>query len=177
MTRKKYEVSDIEIVKSDNLNKQLVDISREAFERNFLDASRHALEFARTLVVDELPDKIKCIVFLGASYDGRPLIGDEITFPEDCKENMRTFESYEKVIKLLWREGKVPEWINVSVISEEKGFTNIRLDCCGRYSGDPEKIYHAQEGRAPFHVLGPPIPPGVDINMGKNTRYKHFAAL
>ncbi|WP_075186522.1 hypothetical protein [Teredinibacter haidensis] len=167
MADKKYTADDIKVIKPAKSNEQLIDISREAFGNNLLSASRHALEFARTLVIKELPDDVKYVVCLGASYDGNPLESGEITFPEDYNENMRIFDECEKVINLLWRDGKVPEWINISVASEEDGFTNVRLDCCGRYSSDPEQIYHAHEGRAPFHVLGPPVPQGVDIEKGQ----------
>ena len=159
MGNKKYTADDIRVVKSKGDLATTVDLSRKAFGENMLSAARHALEFARTLVVNDLPDKLRYVVYLGASYDGNPLEDREQTFPDDYADRQRCFFDSDEVVELLWREGKVPEWINVSVESEDGEYTLIRLECCGRYSDDVNHIYHAHEGRAPFQVLGPPAPP------------------
>lgn len=170
MTEKKYTADDIKIVKPKVSYVDLVDISREAFEKNLLGAANHALEFARTLVTNIFPDKVRYVVYLGASYDGNPLEEGEFTFPDKDTKGERSFDSSSDVVDLLWREGKVPEWINVTVLSETLDYTNVKFECCGRFSNKVDQIYHAHEGRAPFHVLGPPIPAGVDLSKGE--KYK-----
>ncbi len=167
MAEKKYSADDIKIIKPGESHIDLVDISRPAFEKKLVDSATHALEFTRTLVTNTLPDKIRYVVRLGASYDGNPLEDGEVTFPIDYDERERIYDSSQEVADLLWREGRVPEWINVTVLSETPGYTNVKLECCGRFSDKPEQIYHAHEGRAPFHVFGPPIPQGVDISKGE----------
>lgn len=173
MSDKKYTAEDIKPIKPKSDIGCRVDISREAFEKNLISATQHALEFARTLVVNMLPDKIRYIVYLGASYDGNPLEEGEQTFPDDYAERSRCFLDSTEVVELLWREGKVPEWINVSVESEYGEATNVKLECCGRYSNNIAHIYHAHEGRAPFHVLGPPMPPGHDLSE-KGKKYELY---
>jgi len=37
--------------------------------------------------------------------------------------------------------------------------TIVRVMACGRFTANESLLYHKQEGRAPFHVLGPSIPP------------------
>ena len=167
MAEKQYSADDIKTIKSKESYIDLVDISRPVFEKNLVDSAIHALEFARTLVTNALPDKIRYVVRLGVSYDGNPLEDGEVTFPSDYDEKERIFDNSQEVADLLWREGRVPEWINVTVLSETPEYTNVKLECCGRFSDKAEQIYHAHEGRAPFHVLGPPIPQGVDISKGE----------
>lgn len=156
MSTKKYTADDIKLIKDKAIDSNAIDISRNSFEHNLISAAFHAQEFARTLVTNILPEKIKYVVYLGVSYDGNPLEDGEQIFPEDCTKNKRCFDRSEEVVDLLWREGSVPEWINVFVESNTSEYTQIKLDCCGRFSRKSEHIYHAHEGRAPFHVLGPP---------------------
>lgn len=162
MGKKIYTSDDIKIVNPKNNQSHKVDISQVGFERSLVEAARCALEFARQLVINNLPDKIRYDVILGCSYDGNSLEQGEYTFPEDYDNGQRLFENREDVVGLLWKDGKVPEWVNVSVESEDGVFTNVKLECCGRYSSNVEHVYHAHEGRAPFHVVGPPMPPEVE---------------
>ncbi|MCP3921957.1 MAG: hypothetical protein GY714_05150 [Desulfobacterales bacterium] len=177
MNEKKYSAEDIKIIKIDESIFEGVDLSKKSFEKNLISASNCCLEFTRTLVLNELPDSICYIVCLGCSYDGNPLEEREKTYPEDYNEPERKCDSSKQVVELLWREGSVPEWINVTVDSEDKNFTYIKLECCGRFSDNHRLMYHIQEGYVPFHVLGPPIPtefinekekPKYDLYWNKN---------
>jgi hypothetical protein len=62
----------------------------------------------------------------------------------------------------LWRDGRVPEWINLSVAGETGAATVIEVVCCGRFTDDDTRLYHDREGAPPFHVLGPALPPQHD---------------
>lgn len=157
---KKYTAEDIKVVKLDNDTCE-VNISREGFIKNLISSTKHAVNFAQTLVSNKLPNKFRYIVFLSASYDGNPLDDEEQIFLDDqVKQNIH-FDNSIDVLELLWRDGMVPEWINIFVESEDREYTYIKLECCGRYSDDINHIYHVHEGRAPFHVLGPSIPPNL----------------
>jgi hypothetical protein len=55
-------------------------------------------------------------VRLHSSYDGNPRVGDEVVYPEDGaydKADAGNDCGEEEVVEVLWREGRVPEWINV----------------------------------------------------------------
>ena len=69
-------------------------------------------------------------------------------------------DSADSVVEILWREGKVPEWINVQARKQDSASTFVKLVCCGRFTKEKKHLYHIHEGRAPFHVLGPPLPVG-----------------
>lgn len=62
-------------------------------------------------------------------------------------------------MEILWRDGLVPEWINLSVISEQSTYTLIEVLACGRFTDNEKLLYHINEGYPPFHVLGPTLPP------------------
>lgn len=164
--RKKYTADDIQLIKVDESVFESVDLSFDTFKMNLVAAAELARDYARTFVTNSLPEKIAFEVHYGCSYDGNPLVGDEKTFPGDYKEQPLTTESSEDVASMLWRDGFVPNWINVTVSHEDGARTYIKLECSGRYSATPRLMYHIHEGRPPFHVLGPPTPPGFDRKQG-----------
>ncbi len=155
---KKYNPEDIKVLKADPRWWDEVDISMMGFAKNLNNAAVAARDFARGYVEENLPDEMRYVVCLGCSYDGNPLSEDEKTFPEDYNEPERKCSSQDEVVKLLWRQGMVPEWINVEVDDVDSRNTVIKLICCGRFSSNKRTMYHPTEGRAPFHVLGPSLP-------------------
>lgn len=160
-----YIFDNLKLIKFDDSIYDSVDLSREGFAKNLEEAAKIALDFARTLVSNRLPDLIEYTVLYGCSYDGNPLVEDEKTYPEDYEDDPITTTSADEVTSLLWRDGFVPEWINVSVSHVNEERTNVNLQCCGRYSAIPRKMYHILQGRPPFLVLGPPTPP--DFALGE----------
>ncbi|HMO16259.1 MAG TPA: hypothetical protein PKD64_18700 [Pirellulaceae bacterium] len=119
------------------------------------------------LTVD-LPDATQYETFPNASYDGNPLHEDERVFPEDqlpCDE----FHSMnaDQVIDYLWRDGMVPEWIDLSVVAANQQYTIIELLCCGRFTANSDLLYYTHVGRGPFGVKGPALPPDYDFNNPK----------
>jgi hypothetical protein len=161
-----YNANDIKIIEFDDPIFDSVDLSRSAFKRNLQDTAILARDFTRTMVVNTLPDAIVYTIFYGCSYDGNPLIGDEKTFPDDYTDRPISTLSPDDVTKYLWRDGFIPEWINVTVSHEDGAHTYISLECCGRYSATVNRMYHIREGRPPFHVLGPPLPPDYESEDG-----------
>lgn len=165
MTNKKYTAADIKIIDPKKYGDFPVDISKQGFQSNLKLAVSQAITFARTIVVNVLPEKTKYIVYMNASNDLGPLEEGEYKFHDDANKKLYLDDS--EISEYLWREGKVPEWINVSVCGVSDEYTVVRLICCGRFSSNKKQIYHAHEGKAPFHVLGPDIPKGVDLSSGE----------
>ncbi|WP_437938183.1 hypothetical protein [Sorangium sp. So ce341] len=50
----------------------------------------------------------------------------------------------------------------------------IDVVCCGRFTADERLLYHAHEGRPPFHVLGPTLP--IDYKKGERFSIYHRVA-
>jgi hypothetical protein len=100
-------------------------------------------------------------VRLNQSYDeSSPPIYDR--FPEDSSpERARQLHFCDEGVALaaMWRDGKVPQWADLSVIGEQYGATLIEVLVCGRFTSDESTLYHAREGIPPFHSVGPTLPP------------------
>ena len=60
----------------------------------------------------------------------------------------------------LWRDGRIPEWIDITPYEVDGSFLYSELRCCGRFTDEETHLYHKQEGYPPFHVSGPIVPVG-----------------
>jgi hypothetical protein len=117
----------------------MVCMERTTFAERLHLAARRAHDFARTLVEEPLPDPL---LFRLAPAPGAEL--------QNC--------TVDQALDVLWRDGQVPEWIDVAVVGESGSATLVELLCCGRFIAGEERLYHAPEGHPPFHVLGPSRP-------------------
>lgn len=140
-------------------------MDREVFAARFAESTRAAWRFAESLVSERLPEPLVFRVRLNQSYDGHAPRPGELRFPEDGA--LRTAVALsrcdaETAVATLWRDGHVPEWVNVGVVSETGTETVVEVVCCGRFTSDDSRLYHSEEGWPPFHVLGPALPPRHD---------------
>jgi hypothetical protein len=137
-------------------------VDKQLFATRLRDTGIAARDFAKQFVDEPLPDDIRYRIRLNSSYDGNPRVGDEVVYPEDssyARADAVKECGAEHVVDMLWRDGRVPEWIDACVISETGSTTVIQLMCCGRFTGNEQQLYHQQEGRPPFHMTGPALPP------------------
>ncbi len=136
-------------------------MERDEFRRRFVAAYERARDFAREYIEEPLPDAVRFRVELNASYDGHA--GDDVKlYPEDSAPERHAELSdvdAETAFAEVYREGRVPEWINLSVADTTDEHTIVELTVCGRFTDDDARLYHQEEGRPPFHVLGPTLPP------------------
>lgn len=137
-------------------------MDRFTFEERLRLASRHAVQFAREIAIQVLPDNVMYLVFPNQSYDGIPLKDDEIIFPEESLPSGQYLGPWtqEEVVEDLWRSGKVPEWIDVAVQAENSLQSLVALRCCGRFTANEENLYHQHGGLAPFSIKSPYFPAG-----------------
>ncbi|MGC4094619.1 MAG: hypothetical protein QM756_43220 [Polyangiaceae bacterium] len=96
-------------------------------------------------------------VHLNSSYDANA--GPDVKlFPDDSSDE-RTLSTKrldaEGVVKLLWRDGFVPEWVDVMVVGLTDTSTILDVASCGRFAEDEAELYYAQTGVAPFSAKGP----------------------
>ena len=140
-------------------------MDREEFAARLAASAAAARRFAQPRIAEELPPRLAFRVRLNQSYDGHPQRPDERRFDEDSAPHRAATLNKcdaETAVAQLWRDGHVPEWINVAVVDETGTSTVIELVCCGRFTADDSRLYHVQEGAPPFHVLGPALPPKDD---------------
>ena len=113
------------------------------------------------MVVDTLPDSFLYLVMPNQSYDGNPLHSDEVVFAADSlmPGRLPTPRNEEEVLDYLWRDGRIPEWIDVLVRRVASGFTFLKLECCGRFTSNEERLYYREGNCPPFGIKGTILPP------------------
>jgi hypothetical protein len=137
-------------------------VDRQTFEERLREVGHRVLLFAREHVLQQLPNEVAFRVYPNQSFDGNPQVGDELVFPGESLPDGEFLGpwSAEEVVKYLWRGGKVPEWIDAGVESEDGERSFIGLRCCGRFTASEELLYHRHGGFAPFSIKSPALPPG-----------------
>jgi hypothetical protein len=138
-------------------------VERGAFEDRFRAATRQAIAFARLHVRQAVPDEAAFLVYPNQSCDENPRVGDEVVFPGDSLSEGACHGpwSAEQVVAFLWRDGKVPEWIDAAAEGVDGRRTLVGLRCCGRFTGQEALLYHRYEGGVPpFSIKSPVLPPG-----------------
>ncbi len=132
-----------------------------------LRAAQAVVDVSRQYVVDELTDRYVFIISPNKHGEGKKVVGDTEVFPEDSLPPGQYIGPLDTdgAVKYLWRNGKVPEWIDVHVHSVEDGATVIQLWCCGHYTSMPANSYNEMidldfADHTPFSVKGPIFPRG-----------------
>jgi len=139
-------------------------VDREVFVARFLAAAHCARDYASGMVLEVLPEAMRFRVLLNQSNDDIvPLRPGEVVFPQDSGR-IRALHACDArtVVDELWRDGRVPEWVDLSVVDVRRKSTAVEMLCCGRFTDDESLLYHHAEGRPPFHVTSPSLPPDYD---------------
>ncbi|HRK82191.1 MAG TPA: hypothetical protein PLZ12_12185 [Saprospiraceae bacterium] len=144
-------------------------MTNEAFFELLITASQLAYDFAKDFVTDELPANFKYSVSLSQSFDDRSSTLFDF-FPDDDDKSLEFIDAAEAV-EVLFRNNKVPVWIDISVESTFNQHTVFRLLCAGRYSSDEQALYYANNGTGSFGIKSPALP--VDFVEGKKFKLHH----
>lgn len=136
-------------------------MDKEIFRDHFMRATRISYELAKEMVSNHLPESFRYSVHLNSSFDGNPLEPGEQVFPDDLAQHGKCVGPLleEQVIELLWRDGLVPEWIDISVQRTDGKETYFELLCCGRFTKQAEHLYYSKTV-CPFGCKSPNLPPG-----------------
>ena len=133
-------------------------MTKAEFQVLLVASSFMAVRFGQQFVLQNLPFDFRYKVCLNQSYDGRS-VNEDVLFPED-KDRIVDCNSELEVVKLLYRDGRCPQWIDVSVARVGDTFTELRLVCCGRFTDDRNQLYYVHCGTGPFGIKSPDLPPG-----------------
>lgn len=116
-------------------------------------------EFAKNYITDNLLKDFKYIVILNVSTDDPSLLQFDV-YPEDSGKKVELIDEKD-VEDLLYRNGKIPVWIDISVECIHQNKTVIRLLCAGRYSDKSQDYYYNHHDTvSPFGIKGPVFPIG-----------------
>jgi hypothetical protein len=135
----------------------------ELFRQNLFAASVAAIDFGGRYIYNSISNNI--------TYD--------IEFNCSCDQGLTQFDRYENdegrvernvsvaaVLRLLYRKGKVPAWIDVSIVKSNRFNTRLGLKCAGRYTDQLNDLYYVDQGTHPFGIKSPILPPW--LNDGEN---------
>jgi len=96
---------------------------------------------------------------------GKSVVGDAEVYPEDSLPSGQFVGPLDThgVTKFLWRNGKVPEWINISINAVEGDTTIVKLWCCGHFTAMPANRFNAMVDpdfaeHTPFSIRSPAPP-------------------
>lgn len=136
-------------------------MEKTTFQEHLTAATARTVNFTREFVHNVLPDSFRYLVRLNQSYDGNPLVPGERVYPGDVAQHGAETGPLlaEQVVDLLWREGSVPEWIDISVVRTDGVHTFLELCCCGRFTRNEQHLYYMGTGMGPFGCKGPALPP------------------
>lgn len=125
-------------------------------------------------MTNDLPRDIRYIVNIYSDFT-EGLDEGELTFPDSPSLNQATgIIDSNAVVDLLWVDGAIPVWINVSIEDFSDGHSIATLECCGRFSAFEKHWYHKEEGYMPFHALSPPIPPRIILDKENGSLSEKF---
>jgi hypothetical protein len=116
-------------------------MKRERFETLLGIATDHALAVARSMVVEELSSEVRY----------QPLSERGVPVGLGLKKM--------DLIDQLWRQGEIPEWIDLSVMSVVEATTIIRVEWAERLVEDEFQCVYAKRGQGPFGIKSPVLPP------------------
>ena len=125
-----------------------------------------ALKFAENYVKNKLTTDFKYDVKLNVSQDNANLKGFDIYIEDNGVVKLDLFDN--EVVDLLYRNGKIPVWIDISVLKSDGKTTTFNLLCTGRYSDNKNEYYYNNNGSGPFGIKSPAFP----INYKEGVKFK-----
>ena len=133
-------------------------MTKEEFLILIKGASFASFKFAQQYLKNNLVPKFRYDVFLNISHDDPSLTQFDI-YPGD-NERIEIGLTDKEVIDLIYRNGKVPVWIDISVYKSNRKTTCFKLLWAGRYSDNKEEFYYHKGGTGPFGIKSPDLPIG-----------------
>jgi len=115
------------------------------------------IELCRPEVDGVLPAKAVYRILLNRSYDANADLTQEWLYPDDSLNGRDVALrecSEEEAVDVLWRQGRIPEWIDAKIVGETGEATLIELTCCGRFTANEDLLYHQSGGHPPFSLKG-----------------------
>ena len=151
-------------------------MTREAFAALLDRISVLDREFAGLHVHNALPESFRYLVQFNQSHDWEPLWSDQRVFPDDRATFGETTKPLDAAgtVALLWREGFIPEWVDISVERAGAEHTYFSLLCCGRFTSDDSRLYYACAGQGPFGIKSPCVPPRWSESSGRFDLHWHL---
>lgn len=132
------------------------------FEKQLLKATQLAVDFSQNFITNNISKQITYDIEFNLSLDIN--YGSEFdVYPEDKNKLLLDVE-LSVVISSLYRKGKVPAWIDISVIKSSNSNTRLNLKCSGRFTNDLKNMYYVHQKTEPFGIKSPDNLPWIKNN-------------
>lgn len=133
-------------------------MERSAFERSLRRATRAAIEVARSVVINELSDRVRYWATIGFEEGrGPPIEGEQVrkerSLPDDVYHGPWTAE---QVVDYYWVAGTVPIWIS-AVVRDVDDHTFLWLSGCVVFTAIEDRLFRF-DGCPPFGIRAPSPP-------------------
>jgi hypothetical protein len=134
-------------------------VERALFESRFRAAAAKALEIARASAEEVLPDALQF----------------RIRLPDD--QSPKDDVSFERAVDLLWREGRVPHWVHLSVIGRREEASIVEVIVPRRIMDDASQLSDRRTEFAPFRVGESPGPDRAKVSIHHRSTCRSQADL
>lgn len=133
-------------------------MTEQEFRVLFRKARNQVFDFAKSFVLNDLEKKYEFDISLNESAD-IPRVENFDYYPEDDNKRFKNL-SEDEIVKLLFRNKKIPVWIDINVKTVRDGYTIMNLLCAGRFSDDENEYYYKKRNTGPFGIKSPIFPFG-----------------
>ena len=112
-------------------------MTKENFIERFKEALNQTVDFTHTLAINDLPLKYKFNLYR-----------------VDLKYSQKRLDFME-ALDVLFEDGQVPKWINISVVKVDGEYTIIACDYSEVYTNDDSMLQFSEDPLSPFSITGP----------------------
>ena len=139
-------------------------MEKETFKERLVHATIEAHQFASKFIEECLPTSFRYRILSNPTIADTPLLSGELASRDDsARERAESQQNLylDDIVGILWRNGKVPIWINIAAFDETGSETLIELTCSDDFTSDEALLYQTQF--PPFEIHSPTYPASVAI--------------
>ena len=114
-------------------------MGKKIFLKRFDEAIERVLDKARKALIEDVPSGCKFNIEYTDLHKIQPITKEE-------------------AIAIMYRDGKVPRWVNINLRTIDNGVALINCLVASDYFENDADLLYEDEGVAPFRVGFPPLP-------------------
>jgi hypothetical protein len=143
-------------------------MTKEIFEQRLNDVTKLLIDFTKRYCFNDFSSTIKYVVVPNSRDIDSHLDPFEVSLLKKLNNLRSKPLSLKEVSQALYKNGKVPLWINITVYETNRQITIIELCTSRRFRQDHE-LNHIADQYPPFHPLVP-VPPD-SLRIEKDGKY------
>ena len=125
----------------------------DIFASHLKESSDLAIIHGSNYISNVISENITYDIEFNISYDDN--MGEWFDrYPDDEGRIIENL-SFDEVVNELYRNNKIPAWIDISIIASNKVNTRLNLVCSGRYTNRLDDLYYVEQGTYPFGIKSP----------------------